>query len=125
VIESATLEKKTNILSVIFGKALPSENGVVRKGELEMEIVRKGKPVAALKDAYPGTKVQLKKIEKKDVLVMNLKDLVQGNVFGGAFSSGPKMKLQLKIPSKIQGEILNAHKPQTEKLYENIKVKKQ
>ncbi len=121
-IESATLEKKTNLLSVIFAKGLPSEAGVVRKGEIDFVLSRKGKELAVLKDSYPGAKVQVKKIERKDALVMNLTGLIQGSLGGGLFSSGPKMKLLLKIPSKIEGEILNAKKPQTEKLYESVKV---
>lgn len=121
-IESASLEKKTSILSVIFAKGLPSEAGVVRKGELDFVLSRKGKDLAVLKDSYPGAKVQVKKIEKKDALVMNLTGLIQGSLSGGLFSSGPQMKLLLKIPSKIEGEILNAKKPQTEKLYEKVKV---
>ncbi len=125
-IESATLEKKTSILSIIFAKILPTEAGAVRKGELDFLMTNKGKEVAKLQDKYPGVKVELKKVEKKDVMVLNLKDLITGPISGGGLFSSSKlaMKLQLKIPSKISGEILNAKKPQTEKLYENIKVKK-
>jgi hypothetical protein len=121
-IESASIDKKTSLLSVIFAKGLPSEAGVVRKGELDFVLSRKGKELAVLKDSYPGAKVQVKKIERKDALIMNLTGLIHGSLSGGILSSGPKMKLLLKIPSKIEGEILNAKKPQTEKLYENVKV---
>lgn len=127
VIESAVLGKKTNLLEVIFAKVLPTEaNGSVRKGELDFLMSNKGKEVAKLQSAYPGAKVELKKVENKDALVLNLKDLITGSLGGGGLFSGSKllMKLQLKIPSKIQGEVLNAKKPQTEKLYENVKVKK-
>ncbi len=126
VIESATLTKKTSILEVIFAKALPAEAGVVRKGELDFLLTNKGKEVAKLQSAYPAERVQVKKVEKKDSMIINLKDLITGSLGGGGLfsSSKPLMKLQLKIPSKIQGEILNAKKPQTEKLYENVKVKK-
>ena len=126
VIESATLDKKTNLLSILFAKILPTEAGVVRKGELDFLLTNKGKEVAKLADKYPGVRVELKKAEKKDLMVLNLKDLITGSLSGGGLFSSSKlaMKLQLKIPSKIQGEILNAKKPQTEKLYENIKVKK-
>lgn len=126
LVEAASFEKKTNILSVIFAKGLPTEAGVVRKGELELELSHKGKVVGSLKDAFPGPKAEVKKIENKHALVMNLGGLMTGSVgSGGIFgSSSPLMKLQLKIPSKIQGEILNAKKPQTEKLYEKIKVKR-
>ncbi|MES2526780.1 MAG: hypothetical protein V4598_06820 [Bdellovibrionota bacterium] len=126
VIESATLDKKTNLLSVLFAKILPTEAGAVRKGELDFLLTNKGKEVAKLQDKYPGVRVELKKSENKDLMVMNLKDLITGSLSGGGLFSSSKlaMKLQLKIPSKIQGTILNAKKPQTEKLYENIKVKK-
>lgn len=125
-IESAIFSKKTNLMSVIFAKALPSEAGIVRKGELDFEMTHKGKKVAALKDKFPGDRVQVKKIERKDALILNLTGLVQGSMSGGLFSRAkPLMDLQLKIPSKIEGEILNAKKPQTEKLYEKVKVKKQ
>ncbi|MFL5731505.1 MAG: hypothetical protein ACJ75J_18595 [Cytophagaceae bacterium] len=120
-IESASFEKKTSLVSVIFANGLPGD----KKGELEFEMTYKNKPVANLKDSFPGQKVELKKIENKDVLVLNLKDLINGQIGGGLFSSSPLMKLQLKVPSKIEGEILNANKPKTEKLYEKIKVKRQ
>lgn len=126
VIESATLEKKTSLLSILFAKNLPTEAGSVRKGELDFSMTNKGKEVAKLQDKYPGVKVELKKIEKKDLMILNLKDLITGPLNGGGLFSSSKlaMKLQLKIPSKISGEILNLKKPQTEKLYENIKVNK-
>ena len=125
-IESATLDKKTNLLSVIFAKILPTEAGAVRKGELDFLMTNKGKEVSKLQSAYPGVRVELKKVEKKDSMIINLKDLITGSLSSGGIFSSSKllMKLQLKIPSKIQGEVLNAKKPQTEKLYENVKVKK-
>jgi hypothetical protein len=126
MIESATLEKKTNLLSILFAKILPTEAGAVRKGELDFSMTNKGKEVAKLQDKYPGVKVQLRKVENKDLMILNLKDLITASIRGGGLLSSSKlaMKLQLKIPSKITGEILNLKKPQTEKLYENIKVKK-
>ncbi len=124
VIESATLEKKTSLLSVVFAKALPAEAGKVRPGELDFLMTHKGNESAKLQSAYPGAKVQVAKVENKDALVLNLTGLITGSLGGGLFGSSPKMKLNLKIPSKIAGQILNAKKPQTEKLYENIKVKK-
>lgn len=122
-IESAKIDKKTSLLTVIFGKALPTEAGRLRTGDLFLEVSRKGQVLAKLEDKFPGKKVEVKKIEKKDAMVMNLKDLIQGPLSGGLFSKGPVMKLELKLPSKVQGEILNAKKPQTEKLYENVKLK--
>jgi hypothetical protein len=113
VIQSAKLDKKTNLLSVIFGNGLPA------KGTLEFELSRKGKKLAELKDSFPGARVQM----RSNSLIMNLAGLITGSVNGGLFSSGPKMKLLLKVPSQIEGEVLNAKKPQTEKLYENVKVK--
>lgn len=123
-IEAAAIDKKTNLLTVNFGALLPTERGVLRKGELDFEMVYKGKKLAELKDSFPGKRVEVKKIEKKDVMTLNLQGLLQGKLPGGLFAKSPTMKLGLKIPSKIEGEILNAKKPQTEKLYENVKVKK-
>ncbi len=124
VIESATIEKKTSLLSVIFAKGLPSEAGKVRAGTLDFLMTHKSAEIAKLQSAYPAEKVQVTKVDNKDALVLNLTGLITGSLGGGLFGTSPKMKLNLKIPSKIQGEILNAKKPQTEKLYENIKVKK-
>lgn len=124
-VEAASIVKKTSILSVTFAKPLPVENGQLRKGELDFSMTFKGKEIAVLKDSFPGQKVEVKKIEQKDTMILNLKDLVTGPMSGGIFSSAkPMMKLLLKLPSKLQGDILNAKKPQSEKLYENVKVQK-
>jgi hypothetical protein len=118
-IESSTLEKKSSVLSVIFAKGLPALEGM-----LEFEMTYKNKPVAELKDSFPGQKVQVRKVDLKDALILNLKDLITGSIGGGLFSSSPMMKLKLILPSKIEGEILNVNKPKTEKIYEKIKVKR-
>lgn len=119
-IEAASIEKKTSLLSVVFAKEFPKTAGT-----LDFGMTFKGKDIAALQDSFPGPKVEVKKVQEKDTMIMNLTGLITGSMSGGLFSSAkPMMKLLLKVPSQIKGEILNAKKPQTEKLYENVKVKK-
>lgn len=116
-IASATLEAATSKLTVVMEGAMSSQ------GSVDLSIIydtalSKRTIIAELKAEYPGERAELGSVENKAALSLNLKDLIKNE---------PKKKnmfMKIKLGSKLllQGEIMNAKKPDTEKQYEGIFV---
>lgn len=116
-ISSATIDSKTNKLTLVM------EGAISGQGSVEVFITHKGflgktKMLAELKADYPGDKIELGQVGNKAALSIDLKDSIKGEL------KKKKMKLKLKLSStlNLQGEILNAKKPDTSKLYEGKSV---
>lgn len=107
----ASIEERNSSLEILFKGALP------QAGELDFVLSYRGKVISELKAPYPSPKVKVSKISRKDALTLDLKGLMQGRL-----QSRMEMKLKLSVPVKIEGEVLNTNRPQSEKLYEKVRV---
>lgn len=88
------------------------------RGMVEIVISRKNQVVAEVKASYPSAKVKLAKVDRYDGLQIDLSREIQERL-----RSGMKMDLKLSVPmAKIEGEILNAKKPESAKDYKKVRV---
>ncbi|WPU66434.1 hypothetical protein [Peredibacter starrii] len=116
-IESAHIEAASQKLIVVM------EGGVSSQGSVDLQITHnslltKLKTIAEAKAEYPSAKAELGQVENKAALSVDLKGLIQNE------PQKKNMRMNIKLGSKLmlQGEIMNAKKPDTEKQYEGIFV---
>lgn len=119
-IASATLNKDTSKLVIVLEGAISSQ------GSVDLLITHKAflsgtKTIAELKAQYPSEKIELGVVENKAALSIDLKDAIVREL------KKKNMKLKLKLDSSLnlQGELMNATKPETSKLYEGTFVQLQ
>lgn len=111
-IRTAYINEREGLLNIAFRGDRPE------KGAIELTISRSNKVIAEVKAAYPSAKVKLAKVDRYDGLQVDLsRELTE------RLRSGMKMDLKLSVPmAKIEGEILNAKKPESSKDYKKIRV---
>lgn len=117
-ITSAVISEETSKLVIVF------EGAVSSQGRVDLEITHKAflsrlKTIAQLKAQYPSSKIELGVVDNKAALSIDL----NGAILGDLKRKNMKLKLRLDSSLNIQGEIMNAAKPETSKLYEGTFVK--
>lgn len=112
-IVSATIEQATKKLVIVFDGAISPE------GSVDLVITYKAflsrlQKIAELKADYPGAKVVLGAVDGKAALSVDLKDAMVGEL------QRRNMKLKLNLGSKLnlQGELMNATKPELSKAFD-------
>lgn len=116
-IAKATLEEATSKLTLVF------EGAISAQGNADVLITHKAflsrtKTIVEMKADYPGDKIELGTVENKAALSINVKDAIQNELK----KKNMKLKFNLTSALNLQGEILNATKPSTSKLYEGTFV---
>ena len=116
-IAGAHIEAATQKLVVVMEGAMSSQGSV----DLQIthnSVLTKLKTIAEAKAEYPSAKAELGQVENKAALSVDLKGLIQNE------PQKKNMRMKIKLGSKLmlQGEIMNAKKPDTEKQYEGIFV---
>jgi hypothetical protein len=108
----AFIDERSEMLNVGFRGDKP-ERGVV-----EIILTKRNQVIAQMEENYPSAKVKLARVERYEGLEIDLsKDLKE------RLRSGIKMDLKLSVPmAKIEGEILNAKKPESSKEFKKIRV---
>ncbi|WP_408095474.1 hypothetical protein ACJVC5_10560 [Peredibacter sp. HCB2-198] len=116
-VASASLEAGTQKLIVVMEGAM-SAQGSVDLQITHNSLLTKLKTIAEAKTEYPNAKAELGQVENKAALSIDLKGLIQNE------PQKKNMRMKIKLGSKLmlQGEIMNAKKPDTEKQYEGIFV---
>ena len=116
-IASASLEAASQKLVIVMEGAMSSQ-GSVDFIITHNSVLTKLKTIAELKAEYPSAKVELGQVGDKAALSISLKDLIKNE------PQKKNMRMKIKLGSKLmlQGEIMNAKKPDTEKQYDGIVV---
>lgn len=108
-IKSATLDKATKKLQVVFVGTIPGN------GNFEFGLLDKKVPVLSFKDFYPSEKAALVQVGTRIAMDLSVGDIT---------SSAKKFAMDLKLVSPVNygGELLNGVKPKTEREFKGIKV---
>lgn len=116
-IAGASIEAATQKLVVVMEGPMSSQ-GSVDLIITHNSLLTKLKTIAEAKAEYPSAKAELGQVENKAALSVDLKGLIQNE------PQKKNMRMKIKLGSKLmlQGEIMNAKKPDTEKQYEGILV---
>lgn len=116
-ISSASVDATKQLIVVLDGS-------IAGHGAVELEInhkafLRRTKTIAELKAHYPGDKIELGQVEDKIALSIDLNDAMKN----GLESKNMILKFKLSSELNLQGELMNAKKPDTSKLYDGTFVK--
>ena len=116
-IASASIEEASQKMTVVLDGVMSAQ------GSVDLVITHKAflsgsKTIAELKADYPSEVIELGQVENKAALSINMKDAIKREL------KKKNMKLKFKLTSQmnLQGEIMNAMKPETSKLYEGTFV---
>lgn len=116
-ISSASIEEATSKLTIVF------EGAISAQGSVDFAITHKAflsstKTLVEMKSDYPSEKIELGNVDNKAALSINIKDAIQRELK----KKNMKLKFNLTSALNLQGEIMNATKPQTSRLYEGTFV---
>ena len=116
-IASAHIEEASKKLVIIFEGAMSAQ------GSADVLITHKAflsstKTLVEMKADYPSAQVELGSVENKAALSIDIKDAIKKELK----KKNMKLKFNLTSALNLQGEIMNATKPATSKLYEGTFV---
>lgn len=116
-VTSASISEESKKLVLIFEGALSSQ------GSVDLQITHKAflsgtKTIAELKADYPSSLIELGVLDGKAALSIDLNDAIKRELK----KKNMKLKLSLSSAIGLQGELMNAKKPETSKLYEGTFV---
>lgn len=116
-IASASIEEASSKLTIVFDGAISAQ------GSVDFAITHKAflsstKTLVEMKSDYPSDKIELGTVENKAALSINIKDAIKRELK----KKNMKLKFNLTSALNLQGEIMNATKPQTSRLYEGTFV---
>lgn len=116
-IASAHIEEASNKMVVVFDGAMSAQ------GSIDFQITHKAflsstKTLVEMKADYPSAKVELGAVANKAALSIDIKDAIKKELK----KKNMKLKFNLTSALNLQGEIMNATKPSTSKLYEGTFV---
>lgn len=116
-IAEASIDEKNEVLTITFEGEL---SGV---GSVDFTITHdtfftRLKTIASLKEEYPGDRIEVGQMDGKAALNINLKGLIKHSLH----SKNMLLKLKLGTQLALDGELLNAKKPEEEKTLESVFV---
>ena len=116
-IASAHIEEASNKMVIVFDGAMSAQ------GSIDFQITHKAflsstKTLVEMKADYPSAKVELGAVADKAALSIDIKDAIKKELK----KKNMKLKFNLTSALNLQGEIMNATKPSTSKLYEGTFV---
>lgn len=116
-IASASIDQAASKLTIVFEGAM-SAQGAADVLITHKAFLSRTKTIVEMKADYPSDKVELGTVDNKAALSINIKDAIKDELK----KKNMKLKFNLTSALNLQGEIMNATKPSTSKLYEGTFV---
>ncbi len=116
-IATASIEEAASKLTIVF------EGAISAQGSVDFAITHKAflsstKTLVEMKADFPSDKIELGVVDNKAALSIDIKDAIKRELK----KKNMKLKFNLTSALNLQGEIMNAAKPQTSRLYEGTFV---
>lgn len=116
-IAKASIEEAASKLTIVFDGAISAQ------GSVDFAITHKAflsstKTLVEMKADFPSDKIELGVVDNKAALSIDIKDAIKRELK----KKNMKLKFNLTSALNLQGEIMNATKPQTSRLYEGTFV---